>query len=107
MIPFVRHDDLWKTGLAGAIPAAVAMTLAAIFLFAAVRRQFESTIAATAATAVFLLNPNTLYLGSIPMSEPYFFAALFALLYFTVQVRRNEGLGRAGGSRHRRRRGRA
>ncbi len=93
MIPFVRHDDLWKTGLAGAIPAAAAMTLAAIFLFAAIRRQFESTIAASAATAVFLLNPNTLYLGSIPMSEPYFFAAIFALLYFTIRFEATKGWG--------------
>ena len=85
MLPFVRHDELWKTGLAGAIPAAMAMTLAAVFLFAAVRRLFSSALAATAATAVFLLNPNTLYLGSIPMTEPFFFAALFAVLYFTVR----------------------
>src|SRR5580704_1171082 len=33
MIPFVRRDDLWKTGLAGAIPSAIAMALAGIFLF--------------------------------------------------------------------------
>src|SRR5665213_3191865 len=65
MLPFVRNDELWKTGLAGAIPAAFAMALAATFLFAAVRRLSESAIAAGAATAVFLLNPNTLYLGSI------------------------------------------
>ena len=28
MIPFVRHDRLWMTGLAGAIPSAIAMALA-------------------------------------------------------------------------------
>ena len=42
MIPFVRRDDLWRTGLAGAIPSAVAMALAGIFLFAAMRRMFSS-----------------------------------------------------------------
>ncbi len=93
MIPFVRNDELWKTGLAGVIPSAIAMSLAGTFLFAAVRRIFESTVAAAAATAVFLLNPNTLYLGSIPMSEPYYFASLFALLYFTVRFSDTKGWG--------------
>jgi len=98
LIPFVRNDELWKTGLAGAIPAAIAMTLAGIFLFAAVRRIFKSTIAATAATAVFLLNPNTLYLGSIPMSEPFFYAAFFALLYFTERFGDTKGWGALTGA---------
>jgi hypothetical protein len=93
MIPFVRHDDLWQTGLAGSIPAAMAMALAGIFLFAAVRRVFGSVTAAAAATAVFLLNPNTLYLGSIPMTEPFFYATFFALLYFTVRFGHTKGWG--------------
>lgn len=93
MIPFVRNDDWWKTGLAGAIPSAIAMALAGVFLFAAVQRVFENWIPAAVATAVFLLNPNTLYLGSIPMSEPCFFCAFFALLYFTVRFDATKGWG--------------
>ncbi len=93
MIPFVRNDDWWHSGLAGAIPSAILMALAGVFLFAAVRRIFESWIPAAVATAAFLLNPNTLYLGSIPMSEPYFFAAFFALLYFTVRFGETKGWG--------------
>lgn len=93
MLPFVRNDELWKTGLAGAIPAAFTMALAGTFLFAAIRRLSDSVIAAVAATAVFLLNPNTLYLGSIPMSEPYFFASLFGLLYFTIRFQDTQGWG--------------
>jgi Dolichyl-phosphate-mannose-protein mannosyltransferase len=93
MLPFVRHDELWKTGLAGAIPSAGAMALATAFLFAAARRVFAQTQAAVVAAAVFLLNPNTLYLGSIPMTEPLFFASLFALLYFTVRFRETRGWG--------------
>ena len=98
MIPFVRHDHLWITGLAGAIPSAIAMALAGVFLFAAVRRAFGNAIAATAATAVFLLNPNTLYLGAIPMTESYFFAAFFALLYFTVRFDETQGWGALAGA---------
>ncbi len=93
MLPLVRNDWLWRTGLAGAITSGLSMTLAVTFLFAAVRRIFADTTAAAVAAAVFLLNPNTLYLGSIPMSEAVFFASLFALLYFTVRFRETRGWG--------------
>ena len=81
MLPFVRYDSLWMTGLAGAIPSAMLMSLAAAFLFATVRRVLGGALPATVATAVFLLNPNILYLGSIPMTEAASFASMLALLY--------------------------
>ncbi len=79
MIPLVRNDWMWRTGLGGAITSGFCMAIATAFLFAAVRRIFDRTAAGVAA-AVFLLNPNALYLGSIPMTEPAFFAAVFGLL---------------------------
>src|SRR6185312_2546617 len=91
MIPFVRNDRLWQNGLGGAIPAAAAMALAAVFLFAATRAIFGTAAAGWTALLVFLLNPNTLYLGSIPMSEPFFYASLFALLHFTVRFAETNG----------------
>ena len=102
MIPFVRNDEMWRTGLAGAIVSGLSMTIAATFLFAAVRRIFASITAAAAATAVFLLNPNVLYLGSIPMTEAaaHFFASLFPgcfLLHHPVSL--HTRLGRAAGRR--------
>jgi hypothetical protein len=98
MIPLVRNDFLWTTGLAGAIPSGACMAVAATFLFAAVRRLLASTSGAVAAVAVFLLNPNTLYLGSTPMTEPVFFAALAGLLYFTVRFRETQGWGALAGA---------
>jgi hypothetical protein len=93
MIPLVRLDWYWRTGLAGAIPSAILMALAGTFLFAAVRRILGNTLPAATAAAVFLLNPNTLYLGSIPMTEPMLYASLFALLYFTVRFADTKGWG--------------
>src|SRR5580658_2098149 len=93
MIPLVGNDWMWTTGLAGAIVSGISMTIAAAFLFASVYRILTNTAAATAAAAVFLLNPNVLYLGSVPMTEPVFFAAAFALLYFTVRFRQTQGWG--------------
>ena len=93
MLPLVRNDWMWQTGLAGAITSAACMTIAVTFLFAAVRRIFKSATAGFVAAGVFLLNPNTLYLGSAPMTESVFFAALFGLLYFTVRFRETRGWG--------------
>ncbi len=93
MIPLVRNDWMWQTGLAGGITSAVSMALAATFLFAALLRIFDNRLAAATGCAVFLLNPNTLYLGSVPMTEPLLFASVFALLYFTVRFAETRGWG--------------
>jgi hypothetical protein len=91
MLPFVRVDAWWRNGLAGVIPVAACFVAGASFFFAAVRRLFSSTAAAVAATALFALNPNILYLQSIPMTEMVFFASLAALLYFTIRFGQGGG----------------
>jgi hypothetical protein len=93
VVPLVRNDWMWRTGLGGAVTSGFCMTIATAFLFAAVRRIFEDVKAGAVAAAVFLLNPNTLYMGSIPMTEPAFSASLFGLLYFTVRFRETRGWG--------------
>src|SRR6059058_4060419 len=98
MLPFVRYDALWRSGLAGAIPAALAFILAGSLLFAAAHRIFESVPAAAAATALFALNPNALYLQSIPMTESLFSACLMALLYFSVRFGQTQHWGAAAGA---------
>jgi len=87
MLPLAMHDAWWKNGLAGALPSAVYFAMAGAFLFAAARRVFDSTVAAMAATLLFALNPNALYLGSVPMTEMLFAASLAALLWATLWFR--------------------
>jgi hypothetical protein len=98
MLPLVGYDSLWRTGLAGAIPSAFLMAVAATFLFASVRRIFSSGPAAWCAAAVFLLNPNILYLGAIPMTEAACFASLLGLLYFTTVFGETASWGAAVGA---------
>jgi hypothetical protein len=98
LLPLVRVDWLWRTGLAGSIPPAVCFVAAGLFLFAAARRVFGSPLAAIAAVALFALNPNMMYLQSIPMMESVFTAALAALLYFTVRFRETQGWGAVCGA---------
>jgi hypothetical protein len=85
LLPFVRVDSLWHSGLAAAFPSAAFFVMGGAFLFAATRRIFESTAAAVAATALAALNPNLLYLQSTSMTEGIFFGLFMALLYFTVR----------------------
>jgi len=98
MLPFVRDDFLWRSGLAGAIPAAVCFVIAGSFLFAGVRRVSGSAAAGAVTLAVFALNPNALYLQSIPMTESIFFASFCALLYATVVFWENRSQWAAAGA---------
>ena len=98
MLPLVRSDALWRTGLAGAIPPAIFFAAGVTFLFAAVRRIFDSVLAGAAAAALYALNPNALYMASIPMTEAVFFGSLAALLYFSVRFRDTQSLGSVAGA---------
>ena len=86
MLPFIKSDSLWRSGLAGAIPSAICFFIASLFLFSSVRRVL-GTASAWCAMALFILNPNTLYVQAIPMTESTFFASLFGILFFTTRYR--------------------
>jgi hypothetical protein len=86
MLPFVANDAWWRSGMAGAIPAAVCFVAAGVFLFGAVRTLSGSASVACAALGVFALNPNVLYLSSIPMTEPVFFASVFGMLWAMARL---------------------
>ena len=92
MLPFVRNDRLWQSGLAGTIPGVTCFILAGILLFAATRRTFQSAAAGVCAAALFALNPNLLYLQSTPMTEPVFFLAMCGLLYCTVTFQATQSI---------------
>jgi hypothetical protein len=91
-LALVWIDGLWRTGLAGAIPASACFVTAGAFLFAALRSATSSTSAALAGAGLFALNPNLLYLQATPMTEPVSLACLMALLYFTVRFRETQSI---------------
>ena len=92
MLPFVARDSWWRSGLAGAIPSAASFVVAGAFLFAAARRLYASAAAGLAAALLFALNPNMLYLQSIPMTEALFAASLAALLWATLWFRSTQSI---------------
>ena len=93
MVPFVGFDNLWMTGLAGSIPCGFCFVLAGVLIFLAARRVFADGAAAATACLLLALNPNLLYLQSIPMTEAVFLACVAALLYSTVRFRETQSWG--------------
>jgi len=98
MLPLVRNDRLWRSGLAGAIPASACFVCAGVFLYAAIRSATGSWAAALASLGLLAFNPNLLYLQATPMTEAFFLAALMALLYFTIVFRETQSLAAVAGA---------
>jgi hypothetical protein len=86
-LPLAGNNWLWRTGLAGSIPVALCLVIAGIFFYLAAEEAYGSAVAAAVVLSCFMLNPNLLYLGSIPMTEVVFLAGLAALLFALLRFR--------------------
>jgi len=84
-LPFVANVVLWSNGLAGTIPVALCFVAAGVAFFLAARETYRSPVAAWVVVLCFALNPNLLYLATIPMTEVVFLAGLAVLLLALVR----------------------
>jgi hypothetical protein len=84
-LPLVGNIVLWSNGLAGAIPVACCFIVAGTALYVAARDTYKTRCAAWIVILCFALNPNLLYLASIPMTEVVFLAGLAVLLLSLVR----------------------
>jgi hypothetical protein len=83
MLPFVWNDDLFYSGIAGAIPSAVSFVASAAFLYKLVARLTLDPVAGLVAVLAFS-GPNVLYFQSVPMSELPFMACFVGTVYFAA-----------------------
>jgi hypothetical protein len=87
MIPFVIGHRMWTSGWGGSVPSMIAFVVGAVGLFRLVRGR-ASRVTAWIATAIFLLNPNLLYMQSTGMTETIFLATfVWALVYLDEFLR--------------------
>lgn len=87
MIPFVIGRHMWTSGWGGSIPSMAAFVLGALGLFRLVRGR-ASRVTAWITTAIFVFNPNLLYMQSTAMTETIFLATfLWALVYLDEFLR--------------------
>ena len=66
----VQIDLFYRSGASAVAISIASFVLAAVSIAWIVQRLTDSAPAALAATAVFVLNPNVVYLQSTPMTEP-------------------------------------
>lgn len=86
MLPFVQVDSWWRSGLAGALPSAAETVLAASGLYK-LARHWLSIPAASLTLALFILNPNVLYIGTTAMTEPLFLSELIWSIVLLLEWR--------------------
>jgi hypothetical protein len=80
----VQIDLLYRTGASAVAISVVSFAIAAGAIAWIVRALTESTAAALAATVVFGLNPNVVYLQATPMTEPLLLASLLAAIAMLI-----------------------
>ncbi len=69
MIPFVKIDFLWRTGLAGSIVSGFCFILGSVYIYKLASLLTGNKSAGLLAFLVFALNPNVLYLQTTPLTE--------------------------------------
>ena len=84
MLPFVQKVEWWQNGLAGAWPSLICYiaSVAGIYRLA---RWMMIPRWALAATALYALNPNLLYLATTAMTEPLFLMLLIWTTLLTIE----------------------
>jgi hypothetical protein len=84
MLPFVQKVEWWQNGLAGAWPSLICYiaSVAGIYRLA---RWMMIPRWALAATALYALNPNLLYLSTTAMTEPLFLMLLIWTTLLTIE----------------------
>jgi len=91
----VQLDVFYRTGASAVAISVASFALAAAAIAWIVLQLTDSTPAALAATAVFALNPNVVYLQATPMTEPLLLGlttlGVALLLAWTSAARRPEG----------------
>jgi hypothetical protein len=84
MIP-VQVDAWYRTGASGIAISVLSMAVAAWAIASMLIRITGSRVAAIAAAALLMLNPNVLYLQSTPMTEPVLFATTALAIALTSE----------------------
>lgn len=84
MLPFIQKMEWWQTGLAGAWPSAGCYVVGVIGLYRLCRRMLTPQWA-LAATMIYAVNPNLLYLATTAMTEPLFLAELIWIALLTAE----------------------
>ncbi len=85
MIPLVKIDYLWRTGIAGSIVNMPIYVLSVFFMYRLVYEITLNKIQAFISSLIIALNLNFLYLQTTAMTEPLFIGTLIISSYCLVK----------------------
>jgi hypothetical protein len=87
MVPFLLSDNFWVSGIGGSLPSMVAFVLGAVGLYRLVSARTSHALGGLA-SAIYLLNPNLLYMQATAMGETVFLALMiWAIVYLDCFAR--------------------
>jgi len=79
---FVWNDFLWHSGLAGSIISNLAFIGSAFFLYRLIILLTRDRVAGFLGAVIFALNPNMIYMQSVPMTESLLIFFFIASTYY-------------------------
>ncbi len=85
MLPFIWENQLYYSGYAGSFISMASFVVAAAYIYKIVLSGTGKKTAALVAAAVFVGNPNVLYMQSTPMSEMLLIACMAAMAFYVQQ----------------------
>ncbi len=85
MLPFIKFDFLWRTGLAGSIVSGLGYVVASLYLYKTLFLITKNKLASIVGASVFMLNPNVLYMQSTPMTEVLLIAFFALSSYYFIR----------------------
>lgn len=85
LLPFVKSDFLWRSGLAGSLVSGLSFVISSLFLYKLTFLITRKRSASLVAAAVFMLNPNVLYMQTTPMTELPLIVFFIMSSYFFIR----------------------
>lgn len=82
MLPFVKSDFLWRTGLGGAFVSGVGYIISCLFVYKFSLLVLKNKLASFFAFIVFATNPNIIYLQTTPLTEVLLITFIILSTYF-------------------------
>ena len=90
LIPFVKFDFLWRSGLAGSVVSGAAFVIASLFIYKTVFFLTKSRAGSFLASLIFITNPNILYLQATPMTELTLISFYVLSSYYFIKFIQND-----------------
>jgi len=88
--PLTLNTDLFVSGLAGTIVSAISFVIAVVYVYLTAKALTGNRQASFVGTLVFALNPNILFLQSVPMVTMLAITTLVATSYYFIRWIQND-----------------